>query len=226
MTTSVEQIEQWLNAPSETENLEFKEAKQQYNNEKLYKYCIALANEGGGHLILGVSDTLPRRVVGTQAFNDPVAMSSKLFNAIGFRVEIEEIAHPDGRVLVFHIPPRPNGTAFALEGAYWMRVGQGLLPMQPDQLRRIFAEGKPHWLEQPAREGLSAQEVVDVLDTQSFFELLSLPYQSDRNGVLSRLEERHVIHNRKGAFSVSRLGALLLAKIWGVSRRSCTRLRA
>ena len=87
--------------PVETEWLEFKEAKLQFDNRKLYEYCVALANEGGGHLLLGVADKPPRPVVGTAAFNDPVAMAEKLFEAVGFRVDIEAVAHPAGRVLVF-----------------------------------------------------------------------------------------------------------------------------
>ena len=34
------------------------------------KYCVALANEGGGKVILGVTDKRPRAVVGSQAFPD------------------------------------------------------------------------------------------------------------------------------------------------------------
>jgi ATP-dependent DNA helicase RecG len=41
-------LERWLVAPAEREHLEFKEAKQQFDTTKLLRYCIALANEGGG----------------------------------------------------------------------------------------------------------------------------------------------------------------------------------
>jgi len=40
----------------ENAHLEFKEAKNNYDSDKLTQYCCALANEGGGKLILGVSD--------------------------------------------------------------------------------------------------------------------------------------------------------------------------
>ena len=56
-----EQFNSWLKG-REDEHLEFKEAKQQYDFEKLVQYCVALANEGGGKLILGVTDTLPGSV--------------------------------------------------------------------------------------------------------------------------------------------------------------------
>lgn len=68
MTTTIEQIDLWLSAPTETQTLEFKEARTSFDREKLCKYCVALANEGGGQLLLGITDKPPRRVVGSSAF--------------------------------------------------------------------------------------------------------------------------------------------------------------
>lgn len=212
MTTTPEQIDLWRKTPSEHQRLELKEAKTQFDNRKLYQYCVALANEGGGYLLLGIADKPPRPVVGTQAFNDPVGMEAKLFQVLGFRVDIEEVAHPDGRVLVFHIPGRPRGTAYHLDGAYLMRSGEELVPMSEDQLRRIFAEGVPDWLEEHSKTGLDAQQVVELLDTQTFFELLKLPYPTDRAGVIGRLLDERLIDKVGAAYAIRRLGALLLAK--------------
>ena len=47
MTTTPEQIDIWRKSSTEHQRLEFKEAKRQFNNHTLYKYCVALANEGG-----------------------------------------------------------------------------------------------------------------------------------------------------------------------------------
>jgi len=68
MKTSPEQFNQWLQAPRESYTLEFKKAENQYDETKLLKYCVALANEGGGQFILGVTDKVPRQVFGTKAF--------------------------------------------------------------------------------------------------------------------------------------------------------------
>ncbi len=212
MATTPEQIDLWRQSPSEHQRLEFKEAKQQFDNRKLYEYCVALANEGGGRLLLGVADKPPRLVVGTQAFSDPIAMTEKLFQAVGFRVDIEEVKHLDGRVLVFHIPSRPRGTAYHLDGKYLMRSGQMLVPMSEDQLRRIFAEGNPDWLEEHSKTTLDAQQVVELLDTQTFFELLKLPYPTERAGVIDRLLGERLIDELHGQYAIRRLGALLLAK--------------
>ncbi len=206
------QIDIWRNATSETQNLEFKEAKRQYDNKKLFKYCVALANEGGGHMLFGIADKLPRSVVGTAAVNNPIEMASKIFNAVGFRVDIEEVEHSDGRVVVFSVPSRSKGTAYHYEGAYLMRSGEELVPMSEDQLRKIFAEGQPSWLENFAITELSAQEVIQLLDTQTFFDLLELPYPTDQQGVIARLVSERLIVDTGTGFSILNMGAILLAK--------------
>jgi predicted HTH transcriptional regulator len=212
MSTTAEQIDLWRKAPSENQRLEFKEAKSQFDTRKLSEYCVALANEGGGVLLLGIANRPPRPVVGTQAFPDTVGAAEKLFQSVGFRVDIESVTHPDGRVLVFHVPARPRGTAYHHDGKYLMRAGEALVPMSEDQLRRIFAEGQPDWLEEPSRSGLDAQEVVELLDAQTFFELLKLPYPTERAGVLDRLVRERLVDEAGGAYAIRRLGALLLAR--------------
>lgn len=142
MTIAGQQLQEWLNA-RENEHLEFKEAKNNFHFEKLVKYCAALANEGGGSIVLGVGDTLPRKVVGSQVFTDLERTKAGLIEKLRLRIEATEIAHPDGRVLVFTAPARPIGVPVAVDGAYWMRAGEDLAAMTPDMLRRIFDEAGP-----------------------------------------------------------------------------------
>lgn len=141
MPITANQIDIWRQSAGEDQNLEFKEAKSTFDRNKLSEYCVAIANEGGGHLVLGVVDKPPRPVVGTRAFPNIVDAADKLFIAVGFRVEIEEVVHSDGRILVFQIPSRPRGTAYHLDGKYLMRSGASLTHMSEDRLRSIFAEG-------------------------------------------------------------------------------------
>ena len=142
MSVSIDELHAWMNA-REDERLEFKEAKSRFDFERLAKYCVALANEGGGRVILGVTDKLPRTVVGSQAFCNLERTKAGLIERLRLRLDIEEIEHPHGRVLVFQIPSRQMGVPIQYEGAYWMRGGESLIPMTPDQLQRIFAETGP-----------------------------------------------------------------------------------
>lgn len=136
-------LDRWLVKPAESEQLEFKEAKTQFDTTKLLQYCAALANEGGGHLVLGVTNKPPRRVVGTRAFPSETALNDVKHRIVGklhLRVDVSELEHPDGRVLVFEIPGRPVGQAVACDGVYLMRAGEALTAMTPDMLKRLAAE--------------------------------------------------------------------------------------
>lgn len=142
MGSGVQELEAWMKA-KEDEHLEFKEAKSNFDFGKLTRYCAALSNEGGGRMILGVTNQRPRRVVGTRAFGELERTKAGLVEKLRLRIDAEEIAHPDGRVVVFHVPPRPIGMAVQVDGAYWMRAGEDLVPMTPDMLKRIFEEAGP-----------------------------------------------------------------------------------
>jgi ATP-dependent DNA helicase RecG len=212
VTTTVVELERWMGAPREDEHLEFKEAKSHYETSKLFAYCVALANEGGGKLVLGVTDRPPRRVVGSRAFPDTGDITEKILTKVRFRVDVEVVLHSAGRIVIFHIPSRPSGTAYQHEGAYLMRSGEQLVAMSEDRLRRIFDEGKPDWSLRPARAGLTPDDVVTLLDTQSFFDLHVMPYPSTRDAVLERFEHEKLAQRQDGSWTITNLGALLFAK--------------
>ncbi len=144
MKERAQRLELWMQA-REDEHFEFKEAKNRYDFQKLVKYCVALANEGGGKMILGVTDKLPRQVVGTKAFQNLERTKAGLIQRISLRIDAEEIMHPQGRVVVFHVPSRPIGMPIHYEGRYFMRAGEDLGPMLPDMLKRIFDEAGPDY---------------------------------------------------------------------------------
>jgi len=212
---SHEKLDGWLKAPVETERLEFKEAKQQFDTTKLLRYCVALANERGGFLILGVADKLPRRVVGSRAFSSSSeidSIKSKIFQKLRIRVDVYELSHPEGRVLIFQIPSRPIGHPLDFDGAYLMRSGENLVPMTADQLKRIFSEGQKNWFFEPAKRHCDSAQIVQLLDTQSYFDLLKLPYPATRTAVLDKFFHERFIGKEGPQWLITNLGALLFAK--------------
>lgn len=176
MRTPVEEFEKWIQTPRENQNLEFKRAENQYDTNKLLRYCVALANEGGGKFILGVTDKPPRQVPGSLAFPNIDKIAGHIFEKLRFRVDVEELYYQDSRVLIFHIPSRPRGTAYSLDGAYLMRSTEETVPMSEDRLRTIFNEGQPDWLSQTAAQNCTDADVIHLLDTQSYFDLLKVPW--------------------------------------------------
>lgn len=116
MTATLEQLDSWL-CDRENEHLECKEAKNSFEFEELVKYCAALGNEGGGALLLGVGDRVPRRVVGSRAFPDLERTKANLVDRLRLRIEAVALNHADGRVLVFEVPARPIGVPIGYRGA-------------------------------------------------------------------------------------------------------------
>lgn len=161
-STSINKFNQWLSRP-EGENLEFKRAGNQFNRDKdLPDYCAALANEGGGKLILGVSDD--RKVVGTKAFTGTYnRLSNDLLGKLGIRVDVEELVHSEGRVLIFHIPPRPVGRPVKSSGRYTypMRAGESLVEMDAITLKNILDEADSDFSAKIVPE-LSLEDVDDI----------------------------------------------------------------
>jgi ATP-dependent DNA helicase RecG len=140
MSQQLTQLANWM-LDKEGETCEFKEAKGRFDFEELVKYSVSMADNGGGRIILGVTDKRPRQVVGTQAFLQPERTRNGLRERIHLGVDFDVISHANGRVLVFHIPSRPVGTPVQDKGIYWTRDGDSLVPMTPEQLRQVFAEG-------------------------------------------------------------------------------------
>lgn len=211
MSTTLEELLKLIDAPTEDRSLEFKKAEQQLDRTKLFRRCVAIGNEGGGRIILGVTDARPRQVVNTQAFPNIAKIEADIFANCKIRVVVEEIQHPDGRVLVFNIPSRPVGSAFEFDGQYLMRVGEETQPMSADRLRTIFAEAKPPWEDRLASPGLSGSEVVKLLKTDTFYDLLELPYPTTQAKLLESFVNEGFLREIPGGLAITNLAAICFA---------------
>jgi ATP-dependent DNA helicase RecG len=184
---SVDQLEDWMRG-AEDEHLEFKEAKNQYNTDKLIRYCSALANERGGNMVLGVTNKKPRHVVGTRAFAELNSVKAKLVDKLGLRIEATVLDHPDGRVLVFEVPSRPVGVPIACDGAYLMRAGEDLVAMTADRLKSIFDEAVPDYSAE-----ICLKATLGDLDPEAIENLRTMWARKSGNDVLYNLNVEQLL---------------------------------
>lgn len=227
MKTTIEELEALIQKPSEDEHLEFKNWESREDDSQVGRYCVALANEGGGRLVIGVTDKRPRRIVGTQAYLDTGKIAFKLLQQLKFRVDVQELEHPQGRVLIFHIPSRPTGDAYDYKGEFLMRSGESLVPMVSSRLREILTEGAPHWLSCDAKRGCSGADVIALLNTQIYFDLLEIAYPSRSESVIEKFEAESLIRKSGQGWAITNLGAILFAKDledFGLLRRKGARV--
>ena len=124
----------------EGENIQFKEAKNRFDFGEAAQCCCALANCGGGKLVFGITDKRPRRVVGSNAFDQPERTRRGLIDKLKVMVDFQLYEHQGKRVLVFDVAGRPLGLPVQADGMAWWYEGDSLIPMPEDIRRGIYAE--------------------------------------------------------------------------------------
>ncbi|MCL2326919.1 MAG: putative DNA binding domain-containing protein [Bacteroidetes bacterium] len=133
--------------PAEIEIVEFKEAKESYDFDKLGKYFSALSNEANlkgrscAWLIFGVNNK--HQIVGSHYRTNRKKLDSlkkeigdKTTHNISF-IEIYELTTPEGRVVMFQIPAAPQGIPVAFEGYYHGRLNESLTALNIEKIERI-----------------------------------------------------------------------------------------
>lgn len=125
-------------------------------------YVVAFANEGGGMLVLGMSDNEPHAVVGSDFAQGKVgALEDETYSRLGIRVRMEELNENGLRVLIVHIPSRPIGKMMKFEGVPLMRVGESLRNMSDEEMFAILSEQEPDFSAKVC-EGISIADLDEV----------------------------------------------------------------
>jgi ATP-dependent DNA helicase RecG len=147
----LEEILARLIAGWEGECVEFKEATDNFPTSDIGKYFSALANEANlrgldsAWLIFGVNDKT-RRVTGTPYRQDPERLQSLKHQIASdtdpnttFR-EIHVLHVPEGRVILFEIPPAPRGIPIGWKTHHYARDGEALTGLSLVKLDEIRAQ--------------------------------------------------------------------------------------
>lgn len=137
----------------ENEVVEFKEAKKQYDFDKIGKYFSALCNEANlkgqrsAWLVFGIKDS-DKSIVGSQFRNkraDLDSLKAEIANHTTGRltfIEIYEVNTPDGRVVLFEIPTAPKGIPINWKGHYYGRDGEELNALNLEEVERIREQAR------------------------------------------------------------------------------------
>lgn len=137
-----------LEMPDETETVEFKKAENSFSDSDLGKYFSALSNEANlkrtkqAWLVLGVENST-HQIVGTSYKPSRASLDElkkKLADQTTNRITFEEIYTVDRngkRVIMFQIPPAPQGVPMAYQGHFYGRDGESLVALNLHELETI-----------------------------------------------------------------------------------------
>lgn len=138
-------------ANHENENVELKEWKttvsfdgsDKFENRKcILGYCVAIGNEGGGYLIIGVDNN--KNIVGTKAVLAK-DFKQKIYQKTGQKIEVYEVYENNNKVIIIEISARGVGQLLKYAGVALMRVGDSLEIMSDAEQYKILSEGQDDW---------------------------------------------------------------------------------
>ncbi len=152
------------NLNSETEILEFKEAKTQYSSlwwerkdkNCIYGYCVGIGNMWWWILLLWVDDR--GNICGSKAELLP-KIKTKIYELTNQHIDIQKITTTKWEVIVIAIPGRSMWQYFEFYGTALMRIDDGLRVMDQQMIKNILMEWQPDWSEQ-----IIPEAVLDDLD--------------------------------------------------------------
>lgn len=149
-------LDKLLTMSDETEIVEFKEAKNDFDNDKIGQYFSALSNEANlkgvasAWLIFGIADKT-HEIVGTNFISSTAKFNKvKLFihqhtsPSMSF-MNIVPIKKDEKKVIIFEIPAAPRGLPVSFHGLFYGREGESIVGLSQNKLKRIFNQTAPDW---------------------------------------------------------------------------------
>lgn len=184
-------------------------------------YVVALCNEGGGRMVIGMKDAYPHEVVGTRQNGNALGdLEGNIYRDLGIRTEVYELyedeANKTGRVLVIEVPSRPTGKAFRFEDVPLMRVGEDLHPMDDKTYLSIIQESEPDFSEQTC-EGATFKD----LDTKAIKVMKEKYAKRQNNPSFVSLDDRQALSDLKliDGDRVTNAAVLLVGKESFINKR-------
>ena len=218
-----ELLKELVKQPHESEWVEFK--LNFHSPEEVGERISALSNgacihnQQNAYLIFGVEDKT--HIIKGTSFK---AKSHKkggeelehwLSNRLNPRIDfaIYELDYDDDKhISMFVIPATKNRPVEFLHQAY-IRIGSITRKLNdfPDKQAKIWKKDSQAFEKEIAKNNLDASDITKYLSSETYFDLLKIPYPSTQKAVIEKfIEEGFIVRDKN--YAITNLGALLLAK--------------
>ena len=218
-------VRELISLPCETEWVEFKH--NMCDPQQIGEYISALANSTAliirpkAYMIWGVDDAT-HKIIGT-SFNFRTCrkgseelelwLSRMLSPSVAFRffdVEVDDV-----RVVLLEIPAADRQPV-KFSGEEFIRIGSNKKKLKeyPERERALWRafDTTPHELRN-AKENISPDYILKSFDIAGYYEKMGFALPENKNKVIDDFSnEKFIRKNDHGGFSITNLGALLIAK--------------
>jgi len=209
--------------PTESEWVEFKLNHQ--SPEQIGEYISALANSASIHqrpeafLIFGIDNNThevkgttfkPKETKGKGNEDLEPWLCRQLKPNAEF--QIKEIDHSNGKIVIFFIQPASNGPV-KFKDKKFIRIGSSNnnLDNFPEK-EAIIWERRIPFEEKIAKENVSENEILELLNFDQYFRLTDGHRPQDIKGIIEKFLQEDFLIKRKGKLHITNLGAILLAQ--------------
>jgi predicted HTH transcriptional regulator len=211
--------------PSECEWIEF---KHNFHSQEEIGECISalsngacLHNQPNGYLVFGVQDKT-HQILGT-TFRAKTYTKGKedlehwLATRLSPRIDfaVHEFDYSSNIHISLYIIPATHNRPVDFINISYIRVGSISRKLSdfPEKEAKIWRKSPGASFEkETAKANISASDVVQLLSTQTYFDLLKIPYPSEQQGVIDKFLSEDLIVKEKTDYSITKLGAILFAK--------------
>lgn len=219
----IELLKDLIKQPNESEWVEF---KLNFHSEVEIGELIsalangaAIVNQDFGYLVFGVEDKT--HVIKGTTFKPKQHKKSneelehwilqRLNPRIDFRIYEFDFDY-NRSIAIFVIPAAKIKPVDFLHHAY-IRVGSitRKLAEFPEKEAKIWNKRTNPFEQEIAKDNLKASDVIQLLSTETYFDLMKLPYPTIQSGVIEKLLNENLIVKSQG-YAITNLGAILFAK--------------
>lgn len=116
------------------------------------------------------------------------------------------------RISIFVIPATKNQPVEFVNQSY-IRVGSLTKKLNnfPQKQAKIWKKDNTPFEKEIAKDNLTASDITKYLSTETYFDLIKLPYPSTQQAVIEKFIEEGLVTKHTG-YAITKLGALLFAK--------------
>jgi len=219
----IELLNDLVKQPSESEWVEFK--LNFHSSDEIGERLSALSNgacihnQPFGYLVFGVEDKT--QIIKGTTFK---AKSHKkgnedlehwLITRLNPRIDfiVYEFDYDANRhISIYVIPAAKNQPVEFLHQAY-IRINTITRKLNefPEKQAKIWKKDTTAFEKEVAKNNLSSSDITKYLSTETYFDLIKLPYPSTQQAVIDKFLEEGFVTKAKG-YAITKLGALLFAK--------------
>ncbi len=219
----IELLNELVKQPRESEWVEFKlnfhSAVEIGERISALSNGACIHNQPFGYLVFGVEDD--SQIIQGTTFKAKSAKKGNedlehwLLTRLNPRIDfsVYEFDYDAARYIsIYIIPAAKNQPVEFLHQAY-IRVNTITRKLNefPQKQAKIWKKDTVPYEKEIAKDNLNASEIIKYLSTETYFDLLKLPYPSNQQGVVDKFMDEGLVIKNKG-YAITKLGALLFAK--------------